>query len=288
MKALEAAGLSFKLDDGEFKQGRVVLRGSCEIAPGEIDDITIIFPDSFPHMRFQIYAAKLRLGRHQAPFEGNLCMLAQGSVNWRPSMRAVDFLGAPLREFVDLVRKGGSALREAEEPQAELLTSNVPFRPTGAILIPRAALDLPADASSGEFVTNFDEVEWLIDTAPMRSARHIGRGLLTRVSTAGKELFRENSPVAEAFAKHRVFGQWARLTLQSQPKSINELFDTIAREIDPKKFKSQKIGVGNSAVSVFAGIVKEETTQGSRRSHERSAAAWRQAKRHARTESTSP
>lgn len=262
MKALEAAGLSFALDQDEFKKRRVVLRGSCEVAEGEVDTISIVFPDSFPHTRFQIYAEKLRLARHQAPFEGNFCLLAQGSIHWRPSMRAVDLLGSPLRELVRLVRAGGPALQAAEEPQAELLTSYLPFRPTGAILIPPAALDLPADAVSGEFVVNFDEVEWLIDSADMKTARHFGRGLVTRVSSGGKELVKESSAVAGEFTEHRLFGQWSRVDLRSQPKSLNALVDAIAGHVDPKKFKTQKLRVGKSTVNLVAGVIKEETTQG--------------------------
>src|ERR671936_164582 len=71
----------FRLDEREIANGRVVLDGETTWK-GETIPLRIVYPDLFPYFRPEVFAPGLKLGRHQNPFEGNLCLLEAPTRAW--------------------------------------------------------------------------------------------------------------------------------------------------------------------------------------------------------------
>jgi molybdopterin/thiamine biosynthesis adenylyltransferase len=110
------------LSDPRHGDGRLVVETSLNVPPhGEVR-LVVIYPDGFPDRRFSVYAPDLRLGRHQA-FGGNLCVMPRESAHWDPWFTAADIIVDRVPRLVELVEQGGEALREAEDPQGEPLTT---------------------------------------------------------------------------------------------------------------------------------------------------------------------
>ena len=70
LEAFEARGLKFVEDEAAKESGRLVLNGSVAIRAGEETRIIVVYPETFPLTRFNIFAPDLRLQRHQNPFLG--------------------------------------------------------------------------------------------------------------------------------------------------------------------------------------------------------------------------
>jgi hypothetical protein len=85
-------GLEFVLDEAERDHGRIVVRGSVE-HEGDRVRLEVVYPDGFPYLRPIVYAPDLDLGRHQNPFEKNLCLLDAPTAEWNPYDTAAWLVG---------------------------------------------------------------------------------------------------------------------------------------------------------------------------------------------------
>ena len=125
--------------------------------------LVVIYPDGFPDRRFSIYAPDLRLSRHQA-FGGNLCVMPRESAHWDPWFKAADIVIDRVSRLITLVEQGGDALREAEDPQGEPLTTyyNSPLQ-GGVVFDDRVIVDAIETSRCGTLDLRHaaDEAEWL-------------------------------------------------------------------------------------------------------------------------------
>ena len=116
----ELERVGFQVDsDAMAATHMLAARGQVQSPKFGTVELTIIYPDSFPFLRPEVFATGLRLDRHQNPYEGNLCLLDRSTREW-----AVDDTGAWLLServplLLGLLAEGGTALRDGEAPQGE-------------------------------------------------------------------------------------------------------------------------------------------------------------------------
>ncbi len=226
LEALREAGLDLRRDEEEWRAERLVLCGKAPLDRGETTRVLIAYPDTYPHTRCEIYAPDLDLERHQHPFGRNICLLPRGGRHWRPAMMAADLVAErresareeprlALPEVVKLVREGGAALVEAEDPQGEPFSDYYAYWRAGAVVVTASALSLPHDVKRGDLTLRMGVdsawLEALLDERPP-SPPPLGRALLQEVrDPAGRSLATAEGPLVGAFAGRDWKGPWLRL-----------------------------------------------------------------------------
>lgn len=123
MDALESLGVTCKVDESRKAQGllRLSLQLDGNNANFDLPDkersyeLQVVFPDSFPWFRPEVYTFDVKLPRHQHPALGNLCLLPRGTQHWGPAMT----VAALLQSQLGLVLEKG-VVTEAEIVQADL------------------------------------------------------------------------------------------------------------------------------------------------------------------------
>src|SRR3712207_1305461 len=96
-------GLEFTLDDDLLgRGGPVVLRGDIDRS-GDRIELEVVYPDSFPFLRPEVYARSVRLDRHQNPYEGNLCLLDRSTRAWSTPWTAAWLVAERVPYLLDLV-----------------------------------------------------------------------------------------------------------------------------------------------------------------------------------------
>ena len=215
LEAFEARGLKFVEDEAAKESGRLVLNGSVAIRAGEETRIIVVYPETFPLTRFNIFAPDLRLQRHQNPFGGHLCLLPQGREFWRPSYRAADFVAAEVPRLVRLVEAGGPSLVAVEDPQGEPFTGLLPFPHLGGILVPESALHIDPTISGGQLELRFeDDCLWLrrLREREGDASSDFGKAILAEVrGPSGTLLATAEEPLLRRFKGPRYRARWARI-----------------------------------------------------------------------------
>ncbi len=151
--------LEFTLDESLLgRGGPVVMRGALE-HKGKRIALEVVYPDSFPFLRPEVYARELRLGRHQNPYEGNLCLLDRSTRAWDADWTAARLVAERVRYLLDLLEEGGEALRAAEAAQGEPASAFFPTLRGAAVFVPAAMLGLPHDAGTGRARLAFSSQE---------------------------------------------------------------------------------------------------------------------------------
>lgn len=213
--------LRFELDAEELKRGRVVFSGQIQRPDGPLG-LDVVYPDSFPYLRPEVYAPDLQLGRHQNPFRHNLCTLERATVEWSTDNTGAWLVSVQVPHLLDLIAAGGEALREGEVPQGEPISRFFTPHPGTVIFVPAEMLALPQDEKAGEFRLAFGHGE-----TPGR----VLRACLARVTAAssgknpGAEIARLDVQLAKRFGRTDFRGTWVRveawpLNTQGRPEDL--------------------------------------------------------------------
>jgi hypothetical protein len=86
-----------------------VIRGSIVWHERQIE-LEVVYPDTFPFLRPEIYAPGLALGRHQNPLQGNLCLLDRSTRAWNVDETGAWLVAERVPYLLDLLEQGGEAL----------------------------------------------------------------------------------------------------------------------------------------------------------------------------------
>lgn len=255
--------LDFVPDPEEKAAGRIVLRGRAEVAPGEEQNLIIIYPDTFPHTRPAIFVPALDLGRHQNPYGKNLCVLPRASVHWRPSMRAVDLVINNVPELVALVREGGERLTQAEEPQGEPASTFLSFLPTGGVLVAQSMLELDTEAKRGHLTVRFIERDdWIVEAFRGHvdlDTISFGQVVLTHLyEKAHKLLSQADEPITKIAKGPRWNGRWVRLEAHPPSDDPGQLFQAVVEQNNFLKSRDYQ----NGGVELLGLVFREEVRQG--------------------------
>jgi hypothetical protein len=247
-------GLSdFTLDKSEFAHGRVVLTGSATWKDKEIP-LRIAYPDLFPYFRPEVYAPSLTLGRHQNPYDHNLCLLEAPTRAWATTESAAWLVAERLPFLLGLIESGGKELAENEVPQGEPDSFYIPRELGTAVFIDEGSLSLPASARCGTAYFSF-------------SADRVGPGLhilLRQLNDrspngGGKPLAVAGDRLRERFPGPNFEGRWVRL--DRAPGREPDDYFRLADQMQPGFGTPPWQQIGNARISVLGVVFTEETGQ---------------------------
>jgi hypothetical protein len=251
-------GLSFVLDEEHLaRTGLVLLRGSIAHEGAEIG-LDVIYPDSFPYMRPEVFAPGLRLERHQNPYEGNLCLLERSTRAWSVTDTAAGLVAERVPLLLDLLAEGGEELRAGEAPQGEPASVYFPGESGAVVFVPEDMLHVPAEHTVGllQLATGVGE-------PPQKLLRACLAKLSVRAHGGKKETIAQLSgPLADRFAGKTIEGRWARLDRLPDGVMPRDLLAAIAA-VQPTLASPrwQRLPSGEM-ISVLGALVPEEVRQG--------------------------
>lgn len=132
---LKTAGIETELNKELFDKGIAVLK-LRHLVKDEKQDFTVVFPDVYPYMRFEIYAPQLTLGHHQNPFVKNVCMIGRSTANWQTTDTVADYMVTRLPQVIQAGESTDSAsVERVEEIQGEPITDYYPYAQNQVVLI---------------------------------------------------------------------------------------------------------------------------------------------------------
>jgi molybdopterin/thiamine biosynthesis adenylyltransferase len=250
--ALERLGVTVDSDQLRV-QRRLVGRGRGVVRGHEAIEVTIVYPDSFPYLRPEVLAPDLRLGRHQNPYEGNLCLLDRSTREWEVTDTGAWLLSERLPLLLDLLARGGQVLRQGEAPQGEPWTSYLLTEPGAAVFLPADALRVGREHAGGR-----------LDLAFARGEAPSGRlrALVQRISARG-ELVLADAPktMLSGFSGGHLRARWVRLTTPPDAATPNGML-AAAVAADPRLRSPRWRAVSDGAIDVIGCLIEEEVAQG--------------------------
>ena len=188
-------------EDPREGANRLVLDSEVALSDSETVRVVVVYPDSYPHRPFALYAPDILLPRHQAP-NGNLCVFPRGSEQWRPNCSAADSVADDVPHLMRLVREGGDLLRDNEVPQGEPVSAYYNTTAQGCIVIDdRATTDFsPQSGDGGELLIGLNSgADWMLgrpenfgtDSEGGEQRLTMGQGFLRNLRTDNKTLLAE-------------------------------------------------------------------------------------------------
>lgn len=189
--------------------------------------VRVIYPDGYPHRRFQIYAPDVHLTRHQAP-NGDLCVLARHARYWSPVDMAADYVSKQVPRVLELVAAGGESLRQAEDPQGEPITSYYGGTGFGGVIVDDHAHAIQFDDHNRGtmwYALNESAVQWMFPQYPDGTQMVTGQALLVRVHGEAGEILAEcNDEQLRRRFRESQEGRWVYLADPPLTSSADELW----------------------------------------------------------------
>jgi molybdopterin/thiamine biosynthesis adenylyltransferase len=209
LSELREEGWSYEIKEDSKAKGQLMLTVDVAV-DGQHVHLFVVYPDTYPRTRMEVFAPELTLKRHQNPFGKNLCLLGASTINWRTT----DTLASLLKTQLPLVLKIGladdpSQYKEEEEPQGEPISVFYPSHAGSALFID-SAWNIPPEINEGQLEVRLDQSPTAI------------RGAVTRVMADGKELASAPSEITSLFVQRHI-GYWVRWN-DALPEPRPELF----------------------------------------------------------------
>jgi ThiF family len=254
----ERRGLRFELDEGHLREtGAIMLTGALT-HHGEEVELQVVYPDSFPFMRPEVFAPTLMLERHQNPVERNLCLLERSTLAWSVSDTGAWLVAERVPHLLRLLAVGGEALAKEEAPQGEPASSYFKIEAGAVVFVPEAMLHLPAEHTSGVF---------RLATRANEPPQQLLRACLSKVSTrddrGGKMTLAELSgPLKDRFTGKAIEGRWVRLPAFPEGNLPRDLMSA-AVAVNPAlgSPRWQRLP-GGGDMSVVGVVAQDEVAQG--------------------------
>lgn len=135
MLDFENAGIDCKRDELAFEKGKLIL--SIRLPhEGQLFDLIIKYPDTYPYFRPEVLAPNLSLRHHQNPVVKNLCLLDQPTDSWDIQETAYELLR---QQFPKVIEAGNAVDRasvtDLETHQAEPRSEYYKYLPGSCLLI---------------------------------------------------------------------------------------------------------------------------------------------------------
>ncbi|HEX8122453.1 MAG TPA: ThiF family adenylyltransferase [Solirubrobacteraceae bacterium] len=259
LAALNDGPFAFELDDDyQRRTGLILLRGTYKRPNGEALELEVVYPDSFPFLRPEVFARTITFERHHHPYRGNLCLLDASTRHWDPTWTAADLIAKQGEKLLALLDAGDeAAMRDAETPQGEPATRYFVGPPGAVVFVPEQVLAANPEYRSG--IIRFAIGDPEDGAAPLRacvkSLELEKRGGAEVVAAIGDDLSRR-------FGRTILAGTWVRLeALPSGGKATAEALLAAARATPGYRQAQWQQGVGGR-LRLTALVTREEVRQG--------------------------
>jgi hypothetical protein len=250
-------GLDFVLDRASLDNGGpVIMRGRIVRHEREIG-LAVVYPDTFPFLRPEVYAPGLALGRHQNPLQGNLCLLDRSTRAWNVDETGAWLVAERVPYLLDLLEAGSDALAQEEAPQGEPISVFYGNQPGSAIFVPQELLQLPTKSRLGTGRISFSDRE-----PPRQIIRGLASSLDERVRKGKtRRLAQAPPPLAARFSGPSIAFRWARLDELPIAHSFDELSEAVRKQA-PALGQPVWAKVTDGEVSIAGIVFQEEVRQG--------------------------
>lgn len=206
---------------------------------GDRHRLEVDFFELFPYFRCEVRAPSLALDHHQHPFGKNLCLIPRPTEHWDVNRS----LAAHLKEQLPKVlvtgwKTSAQTALDAEDPQAEPVTTYFPYEPSSAILFDGSWV-LPPDMKMGR-ITVIREPD---------SRSRAFRGAVVAVASMANERLLE-APPHLARAGDRVEGYIVKLPAPILEADAEKLYEQVRR--------AHLHGAHEGKTAVIAVVMPEE------------------------------
>jgi hypothetical protein len=246
---LKAAGIGFERDAEAFSKGLLCLR-LAPLVDGKRTNLRAVFPDLYPHFRFEVYAPELELAHHHNPLGTNLCLIGRSTDRWNTT----DTLAAFLTERLPSVLRAGTEddptkVAETEEPQAEPFSDYYTYLPRTAVIIDsRWSIDLRHDSGA-----------LLLGLALPPSPELRGAVLEVRAED-GEVLAAAGPRLRGLYQVSTMLGRWVRTRRPLRLADPRQFFERL-ETMDPFREKAHSNEVAGGRLQVQAALFREEVRQ---------------------------
>lgn len=244
LDAFQRAGMPAAIDPEWQAAGVIRLEFTYETS-AETIPLYAIYPDFFPYVRPQVYAADLDLPRHRNPFAGNLCLIGRSTEYWSTHDRLADLVVEQMPKLLAAARRPAAAPSPVpEETQAEPITGYMPW-PVGGIVLVDSAWQIPEHPTHGTL------------TLAAEATESSFKAVVTRIGGDGLELvgLRELSEVWEH--ARGIEGRWVRLAEPPRSFDASVLLHSAA-EVDPDVMKPDFRNAGRVSADVLGLAFSED------------------------------
>lgn len=265
-------GLEFELDQALLDSGGpVVFRGSIE-HEGETIDLEVWYPDSFPYLRPDVIAPRLRLPRHQNPVQHNLCLLDRSTSQWDVDLTGAWLVAERVPYLLRLLAGDPDVMLQEEAPQGEPASVFFGYTQQTLFLVPNDFLAVPPELKKGRGRIAFE---------PSSSPSPLIRGAVIQLS--GTRRARRNRRRGQPKNGDRVVVRlaepalatrykdaevipfsWIRLDSLPTTYEADALFDELAAQapaIEEQHWQKLSTPSGEVEVAVVAAVFPEEVQQ---------------------------
>lgn len=251
LDALVSGGIAPDVDIDALKAGRLDLTFDWPLDGDTNIRLRAVYPDSFPHMRPQVF---LRSGldpppvRHCSPNAGNLCLLGRDSRQWIPSWTLYKLLS---EQVADAIRDSGDEDPQGEPAEYWWNQSG----PKGAYCLIDSDWTL-GGASEGTLVLRLALVKTLTySSGDKRACVPILRAVVTQVRDAQKNVLHDwQGPFPQGLAEGaKLTVPWVRLDETIFPNSDIGIQAATLRNNHVRLGRSQPQKIGaNLTIDLFA------------------------------------
>jgi molybdopterin/thiamine biosynthesis adenylyltransferase len=255
----ERYGLAFQPDQRELvRNRRLIMHGQIDHG-GQCIELTVAYPDSYPYTRAEVYAPGLQLGRHQNPYDSNLCLLDRSTREWDTTNTGAWLIIKRLPLLLELLQQGGRALREREAPQGEPITSYLATTTGAMLLVTEPGLQVPERIVTGTMRLGLG----MAQPAPL-ALRAAVLSLNGQPEADGEPWRSEavDSILAERFSAATLTVPWVRLQELPPTRESAALIAAAARVSEaagqPRWFPAQ----GDTQIAPLGLLVPEEVGHG--------------------------
>jgi hypothetical protein len=252
----ELARVGFQVDDdATARTGMLVATGQATSPKSGEVDLTIIYPDTFPYLRPEVFAPNLRLERHQNPNEGNLCLLGRSTSEWNVDDTGAWLVSERVPFLLELLDQDEEAMRDAEVAQGEPWLNFVCGEPGAAMFVPEAALSVDSAHTRGRMVISFGA------EGPHERVRALLRKVTVAGGRHGQVVAEADEPLTARFGGVAVEGRWVRLANAPEDCTPRGLLGA-AVAADPELAAPRWQHAGAVTLDIVGLLVDEEVTQG--------------------------
>lgn len=257
LKALDEAGIAYEINEPLRGQGILRLRLYMTLGDEELD-LVALYPDLYPYVRPLVFAPELDLGRHQHPFDRNLCLLGRSTDNWDLGRTLAFLLTDQLPKVLAAARDPSGPAAEEEERQGEPYSEYYIYQPGASV-----ALDsgwLVGEAERGTFRVRL--AKHLPEPVPNVP---IIRGIITELRVTGQGTIHEAEEGLLRLIPDgtEVNGRWFRVKRMPRqalddPQNWASKFVAELRAIDERMAQPQREQFGRDLWIDILGLVFEE------------------------------